>query len=120
MRSRLEADFASWLDGCGRNWQYEPQCFADETGQYLPDFLIKAEVNVARTYVEIKPTTFSEADAKALRQRMEIIWSSDPDCALNIVWWDANRHQSFAAWHSFQKGAGWHYWTRRGGFYEVA
>ena len=38
MRSRLEAGFAAWLDGRFIKWHYEPCAFADERGQYLPDF----------------------------------------------------------------------------------
>lgn len=40
MRSRLEADYAAWLDKVGWSWEYEPQCFASEDGQWLPDFAV--------------------------------------------------------------------------------
>jgi hypothetical protein len=42
MRSRLEAAYAQHLDADNYPWEYEPECFADETGQYLPDFRIGA------------------------------------------------------------------------------
>src|SRR3712207_2492916 len=39
MKSRLEARAAQWLDSApGVRWQYEPVAYADQTGQYLPDF----------------------------------------------------------------------------------
>lgn len=39
MRSRLEAKYAQYLDGQSLLvWEYEPNCFASERGQYLPDF----------------------------------------------------------------------------------
>lgn len=40
MRSRLEARFAAWMDRNEWEWAYEPECFATEEGQYLPDFEI--------------------------------------------------------------------------------
>lgn len=61
MRSRLEASYAAWLDGCGFTWDYEPHVFADEKGQYLPDFRIK-DFNligagpIPNLYIEVKPT----------------------------------------------------------------
>lgn len=87
MRSRFEAAYAAWLDKHRFDWEYEPECFADETGQYLPDFLIR---NVMRTdsvsgpglpyelYVELKPPSFmaepgaDERWAKLQRQMMVI------------------------------------------------
>lgn len=62
MRSRLEAGFAAWLDRYKFTWQYEPQTFATERGQYLPDFHIDELTILADTwpceldiYVEVKP-----------------------------------------------------------------
>jgi hypothetical protein len=78
MRSRLEARFAESLDRVGCSWEYEPECFADETGQYLPDFVIRC----ARTsvYIEVKPT--SRAASDALTGRMPVILSSDPEAEI--------------------------------------
>jgi len=39
MRSRTEALYAASLHGIA-TWEYEPECFADEHGQYLPDFRV--------------------------------------------------------------------------------
>lgn len=86
MRSRLEARFASTLDTelkrCGATWRYEPECFADANGQYLPDFTVEMEGEVA--YVEVKPT---EALARAdLEGRMPVIRSTHPTAELWAVW----------------------------------
>lgn len=40
MRSRLEAKVAAALDNHGFEWTYEPQAFATQSGQYLPDFVV--------------------------------------------------------------------------------
>jgi predicted nuclease of restriction endonuclease-like RecB superfamily len=54
MRSRLEAQFAAqYADFLGsRGWEYEPCAFADERGDYLPDFKLLSLDGV--TYVEIR------------------------------------------------------------------
>lgn len=68
MRSRLEAGYAQWLDLAELKWEYEPQCFASEKGQYLPDFVIH-DLSVSwepapiTAYVEVKPTPFVWGDA---------------------------------------------------------
>ena len=83
MRSRLEARVAAVIDedwDC--EWWYEPNAFADESGQYLPDFLVRFPGNPIAYYFEVKPTV--EA-AEAVIPRMEIIWSSDPDATLGII-----------------------------------
>lgn len=84
MRSRLEAKFAAHLDAMKRRWGYEPVCFADEDGQYLPDFSV--EVDGTMCYIEVKPT-------EALAQEwidgpMRRIWSTDPDALLIATWHD--------------------------------
>lgn len=78
MRSRLEALYAAALDDQGRKWEYEPRAFANERGQYLPDFYLPDE----GLYAEVRPTRARAADAPS---RMEIIWDSDPDAVL-AVW----------------------------------
>jgi hypothetical protein len=77
MRSRLEASVAAELDRTlpGR-WEYEPRAFADESGQYLPDFVVDGSM-----YVEVKPTI--ELALRAT-ERMQIIWSSEPEAILVI------------------------------------
>lgn len=78
MRSRLEASYAAWLDGNGWAWTYEPQCFADETGQYLPDF----RLDNYNAYHEVKPPTADTAEAL---RRMHIIRASEPGAYLWVV-----------------------------------
>jgi hypothetical protein len=99
MRSRLEADFARWLDGPaspwrakGYAWAYEPECFADERAQYLPDFRLTATGKPTQ-YIEVKPISFAggEGEAHLLAEtihRMETIWSSCPDAILVLVFWE--------------------------------
>jgi hypothetical protein len=74
MRSRLEAAFAQELDARDLEfgWKYEPECFADESGQYLPDF------QYLDIYYEVKPPN---ADFAAALKRMHVIrstWSRAP------------------------------------------
>jgi len=92
MRSRLEADFARWLDGpIGKQffhapWKYEPQCFANEDGQYLPDFgLTRADGK--HLYLEIKPENFPRTDALNVLPQMEIIRESEPEADLGLIFW---------------------------------
>lgn len=80
MRSRTEALFAASLEG-SCTWVYEPECFADETGQYLPDFLVSF-TEVDRVYYEIKPTMAQVAPAA---RRMEIILSTHPKAHLDVT-----------------------------------
>ena len=88
MRSRLEAAFAQHLDAgsdCGE-WQYEPRCYADETGQYLPDFAIGSTI-----FYEVKPPS---ADFSEALKRMHIIRSTHPRAALCVVT-QYDQHESF-------------------------
>lgn len=86
MRSRLEATFASTLDAEGIPWEYEPRAFANERGQYLPDFLLPPFDNRLRPiYVEVKPTV---EHAFVALERMQIIWDSEPDAVLSV--WTGN------------------------------
>lgn len=85
MRSRLEADFARFLDSPEAEiftWQYEPQCFAGLKGQYLPDF----KVNDA-SYIEVKPAEIARADAEIAIRKMEVIWESEPAACLVLIRW---------------------------------
>lgn len=82
MRSRLEASFASALDSLnGVTWTYEPQCFADATGQYLPDFLVDHR-DGDLDYMEVKPPT---ADTGEALRKMHVIRSSEPSANLYVV-----------------------------------
>ena len=56
-RSRLEARWAVFFDACGVRWEYEPEGFVLDNGQYyLPDFLIHdVDGRVGgELYVEVK------------------------------------------------------------------
>ena len=78
MRSRLEAVHAQWLDCHAIRWAYEPECFADETGQYLPDFELLSD-HPGRDFVEVKPN--AEAAQQSL-PNMHRILSTHPDALL--------------------------------------
>lgn len=82
MRSRLEAYWAAQFDQMGWEWEYEPMCFADETGQYLPDFYVVG-MGGGPAYVEIKPP-LDDDTVRDVAQRMSIIWSSEPTVDLKI------------------------------------
>lgn len=81
MRSRLEAHFAAALDRVAdrSEWSYEPRAYADETGQYLPDF----ELCDSRFFVEVKPT---REHALRVIDRVRVLFSSEPDAMVVIVW----------------------------------
>lgn len=81
MRSRLEASYAAVLDSIDDiTWAYEPQCFADASGQYLPDFRCVNTEGVC--YFEVKPPTADTAEAL---RKMHIIRSSESDVDLMVV-----------------------------------
>lgn len=84
MRSRLEARFAAKLDADKCRWTYEPRAFANQRGQYLPDFQLHGvEDWTIKTpcYIEVRPTL--ERAYLAMPQ-MAIIWDSEPQAALQI------------------------------------
>lgn len=85
MRSRLEAWWAERFDKAGVGWEYEPSAFADESGQYLPDFRYTQARPGGRTatvYLEAKGVV---ADPAPFCTRMEIIWSTDPTATLMLA-----------------------------------
>lgn len=81
MRSRLEASFAAHLDSLDVTWAYEPRCYADETGQYLPDFQVTKD-DLPPLFYEVKPPT---ADHGKALSRMHIIRASLPLASLLVV-----------------------------------
>lgn len=97
MKSRLEARFAAYLDSArvdwpwdaGEDWPwtYEPMAFADETGQYLPDFLVDG--GDQRLYIEVRPPLQDGADRAAIQ--LQIILSSYPDAILAVAMPDGER-----------------------------
>ena len=103
-KSRLEADFAGFLDRIPAEWKYEPVCFAaDRAGgqiQYLPDFWVleggkttDGDGWVGDTYIEVKPTSFPLADDQGraelypLLNRMTVIWDTIPGATLRLILW---------------------------------
>lgn len=77
MRSRLEALYAEHLDNVMQvAWQYEPECFAAPSGQYLPDFRVGQDI-----YIEVKPPSADHAEAL---RKMHIILESQPDAWLYV------------------------------------
>jgi hypothetical protein len=98
MRSRLEADYAAWLDSTGLRSKYEPECFASGDGQWLPDFGSSlADDGPFTIFTEVKPVGpltdwitgsvgWVEHADSVLRQMM-VAWASRPDAALDLVFW---------------------------------
>lgn len=102
MRSRLEAGYARWLDETfPGSWHYEPCCFADDHGQYLPDFVVDDVVIVVegtprRLYIDVKadlraaafvgpPQQGTDVYEMGVFARMQIILESEPDAALAVA-----------------------------------
>lgn len=88
MRSRLEADYAGQLDRSGLKWEYEPQCFAGPSGQWLPDFAVDTQYRI-----ELKPAGLLEHHYKdgkidRLLRQMSITWDSDPSLWLALIYWE--------------------------------
>lgn len=80
MRSRLEATWAARLDELDYAWEYEPRCFANQHGQYLPDFYVVTDAMPC--YLEVKGVI---DDSVAIRRRVEIIFDSEPNASLVVV-----------------------------------
>lgn len=97
MRSRLEADYAAYLDSNDWPWEYEPECFASEHGQWLPDFRVNqwpTEREAPRLLVEVKPSIRAIPGTRDYQnrvdehlQRMEIAWDTDPSLGVKLVIW---------------------------------
>jgi len=85
MRSRLEADFASFLDRVDAEWEYEPVCFAGPDGQWLPDFRVLS--NGKRIYFEIKSESLSDDAIDPTLERMTVVWLTEPDAILHLTIW---------------------------------
>jgi hypothetical protein len=95
MRSRLEAAYAEQFDAFGWEWQYEPQCFATDEGQYLPDFRLQIYPDTwvrRHLYVEVKPLT-SAAISKGwddLPRWWRIIQANDPEAGAMLLCFSAS------------------------------
>jgi|SRR5882724_1795397 len=85
MRSRLEADFAAFLDRAGADWEYEPVCFAGPAGQWLPDF--RAAFDGKRIYFEVKPASLPGDQIDPTLERMTVVWLTEPTAVLHLVLW---------------------------------
>ncbi len=59
-RSRTEARWAVFFDAIGIPWVYEPEAFALQAGNYLPDFYLPS----MDLWVECKPENYSENDSR--------------------------------------------------------
>jgi hypothetical protein len=104
MRSRLEAKFAAWLDEWGWQWSYEPQCFAGDGGQYLPDFQTDMGGFLPeRSYIEVKPDV---ADADEALRRMHVVLESEPSASLFVYSEVDNAWQRRSACTPFVQGRG--------------
>jgi len=101
MRSRIEADYAGYLDRRGRQWKYEPDCFADERGQWLPDFRIAGTSwadGGPDHLVEVKPAELLEPRedecpycvvrrVDAIVSKVRPAWKSEPESIAEVVFW---------------------------------
>ena len=65
-RSRTEARYAVLFDAAGIAWRYEVEGFELNGVRYLPDFYLPG----LKTYVEIKPTEETAAQAASLLWRL--------------------------------------------------
>lgn len=93
MRSRLEADFAATIGGGGEVWEYEPECFAADGVQWLPDFRLSYPPSKVRWYVEVKPVQLLQVGSMpdivgkidAILRQMSVAWESEPDACLVLA-----------------------------------
>ena len=92
MRSKLEADFARFLDSRRVDWVYEPAIFGPIGQGYLPDFQVLRPDE--HHYFEVKPTLREVDEAK---RRMAVIWDSYPDATLVIACAEQSRFFSATA-----------------------
>ena len=67
-RSRTEARWACFFVAAGINFTYEPEGFALDNGNYLPDFKLRAYNEV---YAEVKGNAFTEREKEKCRQLCE-------------------------------------------------
>ena len=110
MRSRLEADFARYLDHCDVTWQYEPEVAASHRGQYLADFRAVHPTG-AQVWYEVKPANWltehaAEVDGKL--QQMAIIWDHHLDAYLVLMPWTYQATRPTTEWLLGSAGR----WTR--------
>lgn len=101
-RSRLEADFARYLDDSSLDWRYESRLFGPSGSGYLPDFeIVRPD---GPDWIEVKPTL---AEVPRAQERMEVIWDAYPDAGLVVVCAEESRFFSATA------GSDWTSWVQR-------
>jgi hypothetical protein len=90
MRSTLESRVAQILDTMpALTWEYEPARYADTTGGYLPDFVVRGLP--CHLFLEVKgPPQSAEQRAETVRGMLRV-WASVPDAGLSI-WTPATLH----------------------------
>jgi hypothetical protein len=117
MRSRLEADYAAYLDAQGKRWEYEPECFASENGQWLPDFAVEIAGGPCVRLTEVKPAGPLQAQlpntwayvehVDSILKRMTIAWASKPDAFLHLTFWEYGEDAAYLDVYSAAQGAPW-------------
>jgi hypothetical protein len=109
MRSRLEATWAAHFDAAGTEWEYEPECFADESGQYLPDFRLRSRHSpFSAEYYEIKGK-LDPPEVSYWQVRMAIIWSSEPRAGLFLMVGQPDDHVGWMGQALVIGGGSWDY-----------
>lgn len=102
MRSRLETEFARYLDDERIPWRYEPAVFGRRGHRYLPDFELVHEER--HHYVEVKPTL---AEVPAAERKMLVIRDTHPDAVLVVACAEDCR------WFATIDGFTWIDWVQR-------
>jgi hypothetical protein len=100
MRSRLEAGLAQWLDQWHFDWEYEPECFASPSGQYLPDFLLRdvqIQGEARDLYIECKPRQPDHAMVETIRAQWAVLKVSQPEARMAVMFprdteWDSSAY----------------------------
>lgn len=91
MRSRLEAEYAAWMDRTGFSWSYEPTRYVSATGaSYLPDFkaIVRDGDRTRPAFVECKPWLDGMDRVNGgllISAPMHVIFESEPDAALVVA-----------------------------------
>jgi hypothetical protein len=68
-KSRMESQFAQWLDDYEIVWDYETARFGKE--RYCPDFITRWKGGTASQWIEIKPLCFADESLIAVRAAID-------------------------------------------------
>jgi hypothetical protein len=115
MRSRLEADYAGCLDRAGSRWAYEPECFASESGQWLPDFGYDwgpfdssepfanlSEVKPAQPLMALGRDRGAWIDhVDGFLTRISVARASRPNATLELVFWEYGASVPYLVLYSY-------------------